>query len=211
MRIEKRLPLMILFFCLTGLPVLAAGDVHLLFGQKASSDGRLDNVGVKDQTLLGVMLNLDFHGPVGLAVDLLTSSDDNTRTEDSADPMVFFTETKSIELDLGVRKLFLPERRFKPYVGGGIAWIQLDVLQTVSGSLGTPETEFTDTILDDSDAAFGLWLDGGFLYQWKGGFSLGADLRYSSAEASLSPAGEDGTAVFEAGGAYYGLTVGYAW
>ena len=111
MRIEKRLPLAIFICCVIGLPVLADGDVHLLFGQKVSNEDRFDDVGVKDQPLLGVMLNLNFDKPVGLAVDLLMSSDDGTRTEDSADPVVYSTDVESIELDLGVRTLFFPERR----------------------------------------------------------------------------------------------------
>ena len=116
-----------------------------------------------------------------------------------------------MELDLGVRKPFRSDSRFQPYFGGGIAWIQLDARQTVSGNLGGPGLDFTDTILDDSDSAFGFWAGVGIMARWDSGFSLGVDLRYSSAEARLTPVGEPGTIDFEAGGSHLGMTAGYVW
>lgn len=211
MRIEKRLLLLIVLYCLAALPVLAAGDVRLLFGQKVSNEGRLDNAGVEDQALFGVMLNVDFNKPVALAVDLLWASDDDTLTTNSADAMTYFTEVDTIELDLGVRSLFRRDKFFKPYVGGGLAFIRMDALQTVSGSLGVPGSEFTDTILDDNDSGVGIWVDAGMLFQWKGGLNLGVDVRYSSAAVELSAVGETEQDTLDAGGAYYALTVGYAW
>ena len=211
MRIEKRLLLLIVLYCLAALPVLAGGDVRLLFGQKVSNEGRLDNAGVEDQTLWGVMLNVDFNKPVALAVDLLSASADDTFTTDSAAAMTYFTEVDTIELDLGVRSLFRRDKFFKPYVGGGLAFIRMDAQQTVSGDLGNPGSEYTDTILDDNDSGVGIWVDAGILFQWKSGFTLGADVRYSSAAVQLTAVGESKQDTIDAGGAYYALTAGYAW
>jgi len=120
---------------------------------------------------------------------VLWASDDDTYTTDSADPMTYFTDVDTIELDVGVRSLFRRDKFFKPYVGGGLAFIKMDAQQTVSGSLGFPGSEYTDTILDDSDTGVGIWIDAGILFQWKSGFNVGADVRYSSAAVQLSAGG----------------------
>ena len=165
MQLVKRISLCVFILCIAGMPALAGGDVQLLFGKKGSSESRFDSTDAKDQAVTGVMLNLDFEKPVVFAVDLLFSSEDGTRTVGVADPLVFVTDVATTELDLGVRKLFNADRKVQPYVGAGLAWIELDVLQTVSGSLGVPGSEFTDTILDDNDSAFGFWADAGVRFR----------------------------------------------
>jgi hypothetical protein len=207
MRIERRISLLILALCLSTLPALAGGDVNLFVGQREMSEDRFDEVGLGSPPQLGVSLNLEFDWPVALALDLFTATDDSTRYESG--PLLYQTDLDVLEFDLGVRKLF-GAKRFKPYVGGGLGWVQLEIEQIESGSLGGG-SGFTDTILDDSDSSFGFWIDAGFLYRVGGHFNVGIDLRYSNADAELIPASGGTGLAIDSGGLQYGVVLGYHW
>jgi len=195
---------------LLGHPALA-DDANLLYGRKSLSEGVFDTAGVDAQSQIGVAVTLDFQWPVALAVDLLSSSDDQTDRFDTGPDswLAYSTSVDSLELNVGARKLW--ERKvLKPYVGGGLAWIQLDVRQTESGVLD-PGGSYSDVLRDDSDSGLGFWLDAGLVYRLGRRFNVGLDVRYSNASAKLSPVGDLEGLTVDAGGMHYGILLGYHW
>lgn len=191
-------------------PALAGGgDVNFLFGQKSLSEDRLDSAGVDGQSQFGVSVTLDFQWPVMLAFDFLASSDDAIETVAAAFPLQLDTEVDTTEVAVGVRK-FWDRNKFQPFVGGGLAFIQLDARQTESGTLG-PGIAFSTLIVDDDDSGVGLWLNGGVLYRLGDQINVGLDVRYSDASADLTPAQAGPDLGLDAGGVHYGLVVGFHW
>jgi opacity protein-like surface antigen len=98
----------------------------------------------------------------------------------------------------------------RPFVGGGVAFIQLDVLQTESGMLG-PGAPFSTVIVDADDSGVGLWINGGLLYRVGNHFNLGLDVRYSDADADLSVPQVGSDLGLDSGGIHYGVALGYHW
>lgn len=184
-------------------PVLA-GDANLFLGQRFQSDDSLEAAGLDTPAQLGVAVSFDFDWPVSVALDLMTSSDDNSET--LAGPIfstIIDTEVKTLELDVGVRKYWGEKAR--PYVGGGVAWVQLDARQT--------ETVLSSTslIVDDSDSGLGYWINGGFVYVIGKHLNVGVDLRYVDSDVDLTPEGNVGSLKLDSGGVAAGVLVGYHW
>lgn len=125
--------------------------------------------------------------PVNMAVDILHSTD-----EGIYDPITTI-EGKTLELDLGIRKIWAP-KIFRPFVGGGVAFI--------TGKYDF-YSESGNTISDD-DSALGIWINGG-LYLTLRRFNIGIDLRWSKANVRLYNERVD------AGGLHYGLIAGIYW
>ena len=195
--------------CLPFSQAALANDVNFLYGQYSLGEDFFDTAGVDSQSRLGVAVTLDFDWPVSLALDLLSSSDDNTdRFVLGPDSwLAYTTEVDTMELDVGVRKLW--DGRIQPYVGGGLAWITLDVKQTERGVID-PGGEFSDTFLNDDDSGIGFWLDAGLLYRVGQNFNIGLDVRYSDA-GSMSLRGDAGSLDLDSGGTCYGIVLGYHW
>jgi opacity protein-like surface antigen len=205
-------PILIFLLALGALaaPAEASGDANLIYGQKSLSGTPLESAGVDGQSEIGIALSLDFEWPVMLAVDLLTSSDDNTITIPVQGSLEYWTDVETTELGVGVRK-FWGQKRFRPYVGGGLAYVKLDALQIESGDLGFPGTEYRQTIVDDSDSAIGFWLNTGFIYRVGQYLNVGIDIRHSDADADLLPFDTDTTLNLDSGGTHYGVLFGYRW
>jgi opacity protein-like surface antigen len=209
-RVARWILILALAACLPLGTAARADDLNVLYGQKSLSEDEFDVAGVDGQSQYGLVMNFDFDWPVVLAVDILSSSDDNTQSivtgiEDY--DLSFATEVETMELDVGVRKFW--DWKIEPYVGGGIAYIQLDAKQTESGSfLGNP---FSDVVLDDDDSGFGFWVGAGFLYRLGDNFNAGLDLRYSDSSADLTPVGFENSLKLDSGGTHYGIVLGYHW
>ena len=147
---------------------------------------------------------------MALAVDVLVASDDARTIVPAPFPLRFRTEVDTLEIGLGVRK-FWGEDTFRPYVGGGVAWVRLKALQVQSGDFGVPGSEFSDVVIDDKGSGVGLWAGGGFVYRWGDHLNLGLDVRYSDASVSLRPRSTPEVLDLDSGGVQYGVVVGYHW
>lgn len=164
------------------------GNISGYIGQKSLDD---DDWGDIDrQGSLGIMFDFKKQSwPVSIAVDVIVSGNEHEKDG-------IKTEGGSLELDLGVRKIFeLSNSSIRPYIGGGIALIGAGSRTKVGGS----------TISDEDDTATGAWIGGGMYYAATKSLNIGLDLRYSQAEVTLLD--ED----VEAGGFHTGITVGYHW
>lgn len=195
-------------FLLGTFPISAGGDVNILFGQKILDDNTLEAAGVDGQSQFGVAVTLDFDWPVALAFDLIVSSDDATMTVLAGTPIDFATDAETIEFDVGVRKLW--GERLQPYAGAGLALIQLDAKQRMSGSLGGGSS-FDTLVIDDSGSEVGFWVNAGLLYRVTDRFNLGIDARHSDAEVSLRLEADPDPAQLEAGGTHYSIALGFHW
>jgi len=185
---------------------MAGGDANFLFGYKMLSEGEFDDLGVDNQPELGVSVTLDFQWPVALAIDLLSSHDDTT--EATSPTVMRRTRVDTLELNIGVRK-FWEIKKWRPYVGGGLAMIQLDAKQTTSTNILGNIVK--DTLIDDDDTGVGFWLSGGTLWMLPEGFNVGAELRYSDADSDLTSEGFTSKQNFDAGGFHLAVMLGYHW
>jgi len=212
------LVLVALSFVFLVTPAMAGGDVNVFFGQRSISDDDLEDLEVDEPDQFGVVVSLDFDWPVALAIDLLSSSDDNSETFVYQYPGYTYTvkykvDVDILELDVGVRKFW--GEKLRPYVGGGLAYAQLDG-QLKADAMFDPGPEFSFTLLDDSDSDIGFWLNGGFVYTLRR-FNVGVDIRYSDASADLAlkpltPGDPSpGSVGVDSGGTQYGIVLGYHW
>jgi hypothetical protein len=177
---------------------MAEGTIALFLGQKSLDDEEFahnptspDPGGwspVEDMPEIGIHLSVGrSEWPVKMAVDLLYAY--NSDTDDIGKKR----EGSTVELGLGVRKFWsVWGDRFRPFVGGGAAPIKIEQKASAGG-----------ITRDDDQLALGPWVDGGFLWTVHKKFSLGLDLRYSTAKSEIR-----GTEV-NAGGSHVGLLLGW--
>lgn len=178
-------------------PVRAAwtGNANLTLGAKALEKD--DWEPVEDQGEVGIRVDFrPVEWPVNLVVDLSISSGEDEETAFVPGVGFFKAEfdARTIEWNLGVRKIWEGAPHVRPYIGGGLAIIHAKV-----------EAKFGGFSVDDDDTGLGFWLGGGVYWTLARHFNIGFDLRYSYAEVSLF--GED----VNAGGGHAGLLLGYHW
>ena len=166
------------------------GNLNVFLGQKALDKDNFEPL--DEQTQFGVLLDFKKENwPVSFAIDYLSSSDDVTEN-DPFTGLGMAIELSTTELDVGLRKIFDgSDSRLKPYIGGGIALIDVETELSLSGF-------FSESVKDD---ATGYWLNGGVYWTLGKGFNIGVDLRYSSADI------ED----VDIGGTHIGLLLGFHW
>ena len=128
--------------------------------------------------------------PVHIAVDYLRAEDRATEFGPFGifSPIEVTAESKTNELDVGVRKIWR-SGLFKPYVGGGLALVEAE-LETREFSV--------------DDIGTGAWLNAGF-FLGRGHVVYGIEARVSRADVNL--AGRD----VEAGGEHYSMFLGVSW
>jgi hypothetical protein len=166
-----------------------SGDARFLLATKGLSKN--DWSPTEQQTEIGVLT--DWRGPdwpVDLAVDFLAAG----RNADISSGGFTRQKANTSELDLGVRKIWRPDARLRPYAGGGLALASARLEKT--GPAGD---------ISDDDSGTGIWLNGGVFWTLSGSFDLGFDARLSGADVRLFGVKRS------AGGAHLGLTAGYHW
>jgi opacity protein-like surface antigen len=171
------------------------GNINLLLGTKMLDED--DWEPVDEHSEFGI--SFDFkqkHWPVSIAFAYLSSEDDASAT--LYDPFFGFVtadvEGETQEVSFGVKKIWDATEIVKPFVGGGLAFINAEF----SGTM------FNVTMSEDDDAV-GVWLVGGVIFTLAKHLNLGVQARYSYAEVELF--GVDG----DAGGLHGLFMVGYHW
>ena len=162
------------------------GNANIFLGTK-SLGNEWDPV--ESQAEVGIMLDFGMQEwPVNLALDYLSSSAEETTGG-------MDVEGATTELDIGVRK-YWGDGNMRPFLGGGVSIIS---------------TEFNVVGISDCDGdATGGWIDAGILWTVGQAFNVGFDVRSSSADVELECSNG---AILEggAGGAHFGLLVGFHW
>lgn len=171
------------------------GNINLFFGAKFLEK---DNWEPVDKHIEGGVL-IDFRQkrwPISIAIDFLYSGDeeDIEILELGVGTSYVKVKSRTMEFDLGVRKIWGSLKHFRPFVGGGLA--------IINGNLKS-ET-FGESVSED-DTGFGIWVDGGIYISLSGHFNLGIDGRWSKAEAYLF---DEMTRI---GGWHIGALVGFHW
>lgn len=162
-----------------------SGNISGYIGTKSLKEedwNTLDNQGS-----LGILFDIKKQNwPVSLAFDVIVSGDVNETDS--------LKETGgTVEYDLGVRKIFdLNGSAFKPYIGGGVAFISAEI-----------KNESDTTLLKQKKDATGAWVGVGAYYAITPKLNLGMDVRYSKAKVTLFDEER------EIGGLNAGLTFGY--
>jgi opacity protein-like surface antigen len=167
------------------------GNINFFLGSKKLKSS--DWAPVEDHGQLGILVDFKQDTwPVSIAIDLLFSFED----EVVFDPFfgAFKLEAETTELNVGVRKIWDQFSIMRPYVGGGLAYINAELTASTFG-----------VIASQDDSSLGYWLNGGIYWTLARSFNVGFDVRYSRAKVTLF-----GTEV-EAGGGHVGLLVGYHW
>ena len=133
--------------------------------------------------------------PVAIALDYIGSARYDEVLVTSPVPAKIDLVQGTGEFDFGVRKIWKAGKA-RPFVGGGFGII--GARQEVPSGIGL-------LTLEDTDAALGVWFNGGAFWRLGKKFNLGVDLRLSTAEVTLF--GQD----VQAGGAILGLLLGWGW
>lgn len=151
------------------------GNVNLFLGVKFLNE---DNWEPVDRPIEGGLL-LDFRPKrwwVGFALDFLYARD-----EDDVDVMDLGigrysvgVESRTMELDLGLRKVWESPKYIRPFIGGGLAIIN-----------GRMKSEALGASTSDEATGFGGWLDAGLYVTLSGRFNIGIEGRWSKAEVDL--------------------------
>ena len=132
--------------------------------------------------------------PVHFALDYVSGEDEDTRAIGiicCSTPQVL-AKSETTEWNLGVRRVWRQEKKFRPYAGGGIAFID--------GEIKVPAQS-----ISASDSTTGYWLDAGFRQPLKNKIDWGFDLRYSAGKINL------GNGEVDAGGPQLLLYFGGGW
>jgi len=172
-----------------------SGNVNGFLGAKILDDD--DWAPVDEHGEIGVLIDFKQKSwPISIAIDLLFSSDE----EDVSFAVLNFgtfnanLEGNTTEFNLGVRKIWDNLSKVRPFIGGGIAFINAEVKGTALG-----------ISVSDDDTGVGVWFDGGVYFTLTEHFNIGADVRWSKAEVTLFNI--DG----EAGGWHVGALIGFHW
>jgi hypothetical protein len=166
----------------------AGGSVNFILGQKMLDDTDWEEL--DSQTEFGALITFGKDWPVGIAIDLIASTDDTTIEGVKVDG-------STTEIDIGVRKVWERDN-MRPFFGGGVAFVNGEIEGSAMGI----------TIKSDDDGV-GLWVDGGIFWRLGKRFNLGFEARITRAEIEPSVLGE--TFDVEAGGEHIGLLLGWGW
>ncbi len=152
-----------------------SGNINLFLGAKILDEDEWDPV--DRQAEGGVLMDVKHRAmPFSIAIDLLYSRD-----EEDIDVAVLGIDSMSVEvvgetleLALGIRKIWEGTKRFRPFLGGGLAVVRAEI-----------EASGLGRSISNNDTVLGVWLDAGAYVTLDGRWNLGIDGRWSWAKADL--------------------------
>jgi opacity protein-like surface antigen len=188
-----------LLLAVSGGSAFADGNANIWGGQKELDQDFSNDENVSEQDALAVLLDFGRDTwPVHISLDVLSSSQDSNDNDFDVN-----FDGSTTEVDLGARWYLNKddENSFRPYLGGGLAYI--------AGEVDTDaEEEFLDVEFDDN--GIGYFVNGGLGWRLGESFNVGADVRWAKAELNVDQ-GLDDTADIDAGGLSYGVFFGFGW
>lgn len=151
------------------------GNVNLFLGEKFLDKDNWEPV--EKQIEGGILIDFKQNRfPFSIALDLLCSKDEEDIGILDLGIGTFYTnvESRIMEFDLGIRKIWECPRHIRPFIGGGLAIINGEIK---SESLGVS--------VSDDETGFGIWADIGIYVTLSERFNIGVDARWSKAEVDL--------------------------
>ncbi len=184
-------------------PGMAAGAGNInLFGGVKNLDQDVWSP-VESQPEYGVEITLGGTGwPVMLALDALQSSDEE-------DQEALTLKGTTTEVNVGIRKIW-EKGRARPFIGGGVAWIDAETEAEAPPLPGTPGLNLFPEVepgssATESDSGTGLWGGAGVFWRLGSYFNLGISARFSGAKVTIRGDEE------QAGGLHAGILLGFGW
>jgi hypothetical protein len=146
------------------------GHINFLIGYKGLESGWSP---ADDQMNLGFDFDVQPpRWPVSLALQMLVSYSENV--PDASLNWADFTST--LELNLGLRKVFTQHPKFQPFIGGGLSIIAAGITRDLGWW-------WYDTIEDDTGV--GWWAGGGFYINLHPQWHVGVMAQYSRAMVDM--------------------------
>jgi hypothetical protein len=154
-----------------------SGNVNLFLGEKFLDKDNWEPV--DEQFEMGILMDLDVKHrwiPFSFALDFLYSRDEADVGTLDLGVGTFYSnvESRIMELDLGIRKIWEAPRNIRPFIGGGLAIIN-----------GELKADSIGQSVSDDETGFGMWADIGAYVTLSERFNLGIDARWSKAEVDL--------------------------
>lgn len=152
-----------------------SGNVNLFLGEKFLN--RDDWEPMDSQLEAGILMDFKHRGvPFSIAFDVLCSTgEEDIRSRDlEIGPFYTDVESRIIELDVGVRKIWECPNNIRPFFGFGLACIDGEI---ESKSLGVS--------VSDEDVGYGMWADIGAYVTVYERFNIGFEARWSNAQIYL--------------------------
>lgn len=162
------------------------GNVNVLLGAKALDKD--DWEPAEEQGEFGI--EVDFRQkdwPVNIAIDLLGAAGEGTQSG-------IKLESRTSELNIGVRKIWDHFPHVRPFIGGGLSFMRAEAKGSALG-----------ITVSDKDTGTGLWLGGGVYWTLGESFNIGFEFKSSSGEVTLFNTNVN------AGGGHFGILAGYHW
>ncbi|MBI5197068.1 MAG: hypothetical protein HZA19_00500 [Nitrospirae bacterium] len=177
------------------------GNANILAGGRAM--GEDDWSPAENQDLFGIQLNFRRSSwPVNLSLEYLKATAKGNMSVRI--PGTLHAESDVQEIRLGVRKIWDHFRSVRPYIGGGVSFIDIK-FDTTAVQTG-PTTH-----LSDSDTAFGPWIGGGVYWLLGNSINMGFDISASRGSVSIDRAAPLEPIEASAGGGTSSFLLGYHW
>ncbi len=163
------------------------GNANVLFGTRTLDDD--DWKPLEEQTEFGVILDFrQTNWPVSLTVECSTANSDKSR-------FGILLENRTLEFDIGVKKIFENSSQFNPFIAGGLAMVNV-----------RPSGDFWGLFdIEDDKTDFGGWISGGAFLTLSNHFNIGLQAKYTMVNTNWY--GRDR----ELGGPHIGGFAGYHW
>lgn len=151
------------------------GNVNLFLGEKFLDKDDWEPMDKRREA--GILMDVKHRSlPFSIAFDVLYAQDKDDISSLDLGIGPFYTEVESriIEFDVGVRKIWECPKNIRPFVGIGLANI-----------VGEVEAKTFGSSVSDEDIGYGMWADIGAYVTLAERFNVGFEARWSNVQINL--------------------------
>jgi len=172
-----------------------SGNVNLFLGEKFLDKDDWEPMEKRFEA--GLLMDVKHRGvPFSIALDVLYAQDkaDISSIDLGIGPFCTDVESRIMEFDVGVRKIWECPYNIRPFVGIGLANI-----------IGEIRAESFGSSVSDKDLGYGMWADIGAYVTLTERFNIGVEARWSNVQINLYGAEA------RVGGWHVGVLTGMHW
>lgn len=183
------------------------GNVNFMLGPRTADD---DLAPADEPISFGAAVSFGkVDWPLMIALDVVVSRDEGS--DSYSYPGYYYYYDLDVDVEVTTRELAVGVRKFwgenvHPFIGGGIELFQTDY-QVDASLFGLPSI----TIFDDDDTDLAFWANAGIYWDLGDRFNLGAHVRYSDADATISSTAPGIDLDLDLSGFHYGVLAGWRW